>query len=67
MLEILNTFNKVCPKKVKYKITARRPGDIDICYATADKAEKELGWKTKRTLEDMCLSSFLFGEKNIKD
>ena len=67
VLEIINTFNKVCPKQVKYEIVERRAGDVDVCYSSAEKAEKELGWKATRTLEDMCLSSFLFGEKNIED
>lgn len=67
VLEVLITFNKVCPKKAKYIFAGRRQGDIASCYTATKKAETELGWKPIHTLEDMCLSSFLFGEKNIKD
>ena len=42
--------------KINYKIAPRRPGDITACYACADKAEKELGWKATRNLDDMCAS-----------
>jgi len=60
VLEIVNTFNEVCGNKVKYEIVDRRPGDIDICYASPEKAEKELGFKAKRTLKEMCESSYYY-------
>ena len=66
VLDIVNAFNKVCGNKVKYKFVDRRPGDIDVCYACADKAYKELGWKAKRTLDDMCKTSYNFEMKNKK-
>ncbi len=65
VLEVVNTFNKVCADKVKFKFTERRAGDLDCYFACADKAEKELGFKTQKTLEDMCLSAYNF-EKNNK-
>lgn len=67
VLNLVDTFNKVNPKKITYVITARRPGDIDICYASIEKAKRELNWSPKRTLAEMCISSYIFGEKNIKD
>ncbi len=66
VLEIVNAFNKICGGKVKYEITARRPGDIDVCYASAKKAEKELGWKATKTLKEMCEDSYNFGIKSMK-
>lgn len=65
VLDVVNAYNKVCGNKVKYKIVARRPGDVDACYANADKAKKELGWVAERDLENMCLTSYNF-EKNNK-
>ena len=66
VLDIVNTFNRVNGDLVKYEITARRPGDIDECYASPKKAEEELGFKAERTLEDMCRSSYLFQSKQGK-
>ena len=60
VLEIVNAFNKVCGGKVKFKFAPRRPGDIDTCYANADKAFRELGWKAERNLENMCETSYKF-------
>ncbi len=65
VLDVVNTFNKVCGDKVKYKIVERRAGDAACVYANPEKAEKELGFKTAKTLEEMCLSSYNF-EKNNK-
>lgn len=65
VLEVVNTFNKVCPDKVNYVIGPRRAGDSESNYANADKAYNELGFKTQKTLEEMCLSAYTF-EKNNK-
>ncbi len=64
VLEMVNAFEKVCDTKLNYLFTARRPGDIDICYASPEKAERELGFKATRTLEDMCRSSYQFEINN---
>lgn len=64
VLDIINTFEKVNNTKVKYKIAPRRPGDIASCYSDPSKAKKELGFETKKNLEDMCRDSWNF-EKNL--
>ena len=56
MLDVIHAFEKACGHKIPYVIAPRRPGDIAACYACADKAEKELGWKATRNLDDMCAS-----------
>jgi UDP-glucose 4-epimerase len=38
----------------------RRCGDIATCYAKVDTAAKELGWKARRGLEDMCQTTWNF-------
>ncbi len=47
-----------------YKFTARRPGDIGICYADPTKAYKKLGWKAEKNLEDMCRDAWRWQEMN---
>ncbi len=66
VLDIVNAFNDVCGGKVKYKFAPRRAGDIDECYANADLAYKELGWKAERDLKDMCRTSYNFEQKHSK-
>lgn len=65
VLDIVKNFEKATGQKVKYEITKRRPGDIAECYADPTKAEKILGWKAEKTLEEMCRDSWNF-TKNVK-
>lgn len=65
VLEIVNAFEKVNNIEIPYKLVDRRPGDIASCYADATKAEKELGWIAKLSIEDMVRDSWKF-ESNIK-
>ena len=45
-------------------IKPRRAGDIATCYASAEKAEKELGWKAEYDIKDMCRDSWNWQSKN---
>lgn len=65
VLELVNAFMKVNCIDIPYKIVGRRPGDIATCYADPSKAEQELGWKAKLTIEDMVRDAWKF-EKNNK-
>ncbi|HSX17912.1 MAG TPA: UDP-glucose 4-epimerase GalE [Candidatus Saccharimonadales bacterium] len=52
VLELLKTFEKVNGVKVPYKIGPRRPGDPAAYFASPKKANKGLGWKTQRSVQD---------------
>lgn len=58
VLEVINSFEKVSKEKLNYQIVARRPGDVEIVYADTTFANEELGWKAKKTLDEMMLSSW---------
>jgi len=66
VLEMVKAFEKATDIKVPIEMAPRRPGDIACAYATAALAEKELGWKTKYTLEEMCRDSWNWQSKNPK-
>lgn len=66
VLELVNTFEEVNDIKVNYQITERRPGDIDACFASIEKAQKELGFKPEYDIKDMCRDSYNFIKKNTK-
>ncbi len=63
VLELIHNFEKACGKEIPYKITDRRPGDIDICYADPGKAKKELGWEAKRDIDKMCEDAWRWQSK----
>ena len=67
VLEIVTEFNKVSGNKVKYQFAPRRSGDIAKCFASAKKAEKELGWKAELGIHEMCESSYNFQLKQEEE
>ena len=65
VLDIVKAFEKVNGVKIPYVIKPRRAGDIAECFANADKAEKVLGWKAEKNLEDMCYDSWNWQSHNV--
>ena len=64
VLEIVKTFEKINNIKVNYKITDRRPGDIDACYADCSYALKKLNFKATKTIEEMVKDSYEYAKRN---
>lgn len=64
VLEMINGFSKALGKPIPYKIGARRPGDIDVCYADTEYAKEYLGFEAKKTLDDMCRDQLNWQIKN---
>lgn len=51
VLEVVQAFEKANEVAVPYQLCQRRPGDITVAYANADKARQELGWVADTSLE----------------
>ena len=66
VLDMVNAFSRINHVPVPYVIAPRRPGDIAVNYADASKAERLLGWKAEKTLEDMCADTYRFQRNNPK-
>ena len=64
VLQLVNTFESVNKIPIPYKIVPRRSGDVATCYANADKAYKELNWRTTKSIEDMCRDTWNWQSKN---
>lgn len=64
VLDLIQSFTKATGIEVPYTVTHRRPGDIAECYADPSKASNELGWKAKRSLEDMCRDAWRWQSQN---
>ncbi len=63
VLELVKTFEKVTGVKINYKITDRRPGDIEQVWADTRLANTELGWETEKSLEEGLLSAWNWEKK----
>lgn len=64
VLDLVNNFQEATGVKVPYSIKPRRPGDIATCYASADKAFEELGWKAEFGIKEMCEDSWRWQSQN---
>ena len=54
LLAHAQAFEQASGKEVKYKLVDRRAGDSVAVWAATETAEKELGWRTKLDINDMC-------------
>nr|WP_296007699.1 UDP-glucose 4-epimerase GalE [uncultured Blautia sp.] len=64
VLDLVNNFQEATGVKVPYSIKPRRPGDIATCYASADKAYEELGWKAEFGIKEMCEDAWRWQSQN---
>lgn len=66
VLDMVKAFEKACGKPIPYTISPRRPGDIAVCYATTELAERELGWKAARGVDAMCADAWRWQSSFLK-
>ena len=64
VLDMIHAFEKACGKTLPYAILPRRAGDIASCYASSEKAERELGWKAEYGIEEMCRDQWNWQKNN---
>ena len=64
--EVIAAFEKATGKAVPHRFGPRRPGDVTAIYADASKAEAELGWSTRRSLEVCLADAWRWQEKLVR-
>jgi UDP-glucose 4-epimerase len=64
VLDVVNTFSRVNGIPIPRQFVARRPGDVPAYWADATYAERTLGWRATRSLEDMCRDSWNWQKQN---
>ena len=64
VLEVVAAFERACGRPIARAVTGRRAGDVAECYADPSLAEKELGWKARRTLDDMAADTWRWQSGN---
>jgi len=65
VLELVEGFEKANGLKLNYKIVGRRAGDVPAVWADTDLANRELGWKAERSLEETLRSAWAW-EKHVR-
>ncbi|WP_172204444.1 UDP-glucose 4-epimerase GalE [Niveibacterium sp. COAC-50] len=64
VLEMVAAFGRAVGRELPYKLVDRRPGDIAECWADPAYAERELGWRATRSLDDMTRDTWNWQSKN---
>ena len=64
VLELVRAFEKANGIKIPYEIGPRRAGDLPILLADPTKAQTVLGWRAKRTVEEMCADAWRWQSTN---
>ena len=64
VLDVINAFEEANNLKINYVFKERRAGDVPQCYADSSKAERELGWKAKYGIREMCEDSWRWQKNN---
>jgi len=58
VMEVIASFERSTGIKLNYRIMERRPGDIEKVWADTEFANRELGWKTEKSLDEMTASAW---------
>ena len=64
VLDVVHAFEEATGVRIPYTIRPRRAGDVAVCYSDLSKAEKELGWKARFDLVDMCRDAWRWQKNN---
>jgi len=64
VLELITAFSKASGKEIPFQIVPRRVGDIASCYASSEKANKELGWSAEKTINEACVDAWRWQSQN---
>ena len=64
VLELIAAFERVTGLRVPHVFGPRRDGDIASYYADARLAERALGWRASRGIEDMCRDAWAWQSAN---
>ena len=64
VLDVIKTFERITGEPLNYKIVGRREGDITAAYADTTIANKELNWKTEKTLEEALEAAWKWQQQN---
>lgn len=64
VLEMLTAFEQACGTALPCQFAPRRPGDLAAFWADASHAERVLGWRVQRSLNDMCADTWRWQSLN---
>lgn len=64
VFEMIKAFSKAVGRDLPYEVVGRRAGDVLDLTSNPTRANKELGWKAQRTMEDACADLWRWTKNN---
>lgn len=64
VLDMVKSFTRVTGVTIPYSFGQRRSGDLPAFWADAAKAERELGWRAEKSLDDMMRDTWRWQSNN---
>lgn len=64
VLDMIKAFERSTGQQVTYEVGDRRAGDLPAYWADPTRANDELGWRTKKSIDDMCADTWRWQSAN---
>ena len=64
VLDVVHAFERSTGIHIPYRILPRRAGDVATSYSDPAKAARELHWKARHDIDDMCRDAWNWQQKN---
>ncbi|CAM4109701.1 UDP-galactose-4-epimerase [Yersinia intermedia] len=64
VLQVVEAFSKACGKPLAYHFAPRREGDLPAYWADPTKAAEQLGWRVRRSLDEMAADTWHWQSNN---
>jgi UDP-glucose 4-epimerase len=64
VLEAVRAFEQASGRRVPFVVAPRRPGDVASCWADPARAQRELGWRAQRSIDEMCRDAWAWQQTN---
>jgi len=64
VMEVIAAFALASGREIPHVVAPRRKGDVDSLYASCQVAEEVLGWRSRRSLEEMCRDMWRWQTQN---
>jgi UDP-glucose 4-epimerase len=55
VFEMIDAVERAVGQPIPRRVVGRRPGDQAVSFADVTRAERELGWRAERTIDNMCV------------
>jgi UDP-glucose 4-epimerase len=64
VFELFHAFERAVGHELPYEVVGRRAGDLPAYWADPTRAAEELGWRTERSIDDMCVDVWRWQSQN---